>query len=229
MSGATSVVQADVLRMHWDQCDGPGERTFVCTENVTDHALVVSLTTAAEIDSLLAVEVVVDVQVQGGDLSDWWALDPKGCRFGQLRADTDFSLTSACTDAWLGAGAGQIQGFVVGMPRGGPGQARIHATAGVPSNQMATLTSGAGYDLLRVVVGSARSAGPNVCSGCVLPACLVVNSVRYVRPVQAEPLTDVAGDSGSEAWARWQAGTAGDCLAVPVRNKTWGAIKGFYR
>lgn len=226
--GSTAAL-ADTLRLRWDHCEGADQRSFDCQLNSADHPLAVALEVQTTLDSVLAVEVVLDVQIEGTSLPDWWALAPGGCRAGALRADTQFAGGSACADPWGGAAPAQVQGFLAGQPRGGPGQARILAVVGVPSNQVVTFSPGQVYDLIRVVLRSTQSAGTGACPGCATAACIVLNSVRIVRLPQSDPVPDIASDGGAGVWARWQAGTTAACLAVPVRNKTWGSLKSLYR
>jgi hypothetical protein len=117
------------------------------------------------------------------------------------------------------------------MPRGGSNQARITLGFSVPSNQSRTVNAVDMYYAARLVISN---QGTSACLGCSGAACLVLNSIRVLRPPRplgvpsADVLLTEAGTSNGN-WAGWQTLTAGSCQAVPVRNATWGRIKSLYR
>ena len=75
-----------------------------------------------------------------------------------------------------------------------------------------------------------EGSGVGSCAGCLRGACLVLNSVQLGRLPGASPtlVTVVPTSGGTPGIATWQNGHA-ECAAVPVRNRTWGAIKSLYR
>lgn len=218
---------ADALELAWDDCGGPSTRAFTCNTNAAEHVLLASFRREAELDSLIGIEVVVDLQADA-PLPAWWQLDPTGCRAGQLRGDVAFSAGSPCGDAWSGGGAGVLQGYLPGSPRGGAGQARVLFAAGVPSALAATIQADAVYNGVRLVLSSVGSTGTNACEGCSRTVCLVLNSIRFIRVPGASPVDDLV-QPGSSSWAYWQATSPALCGSVPVRNTTWGTIKSLYR
>ena len=231
---APRVQAADGLYLTWGDCalQGAGQTVqgFSCDTDVGLHTLICGLTVAAPIDSVLGIEVVVDVQHSAPTLPDWWALGGSDCRAGSLRADTDFGTLNTCINVWQTAIAGGLLTYTPGMPRGGSNQARIVLGFSVPSNQPRALDATDMYYAARIVLDNAATS---TCNGCSGAACLVLNGILIHRPPRPEgtPTTDVlvtAPGFGGANWAGWQTSTA-NCQAVPVRNRTWGAVKALYR
>ena len=230
---ATSACAGDALYLRWGDCPLGASQTpvmgFACDTEAGEHALVCSFTTAQPVDSVLGVEVVVDLQLSDAVLPDWWHLEPTGCRGDALRADQSFG--AACQDVWLGLSSGGLLGYSVGMPRGGPNQARITVGFAVPSNQPRALNATDMYYAARLVLSNAGTAS---CSGCSGAACLVLESIQVLRPSRppGAPSGDVvitAPGAGNGNWAGWETLTSASCQAVPVRTATWGQIKSLYR
>jgi hypothetical protein len=226
---------ADGLYLTWGDCalGGAGQAVegFGCDTDAGSHVLICGLTVAAPIDSVLGIEVVVDVQHSAPILPDWWQLlGPGECRDGSLHGDTNFGPLSTCTNFWQTITAGGLLTYTVGMPRGGANQARMVFGFSVPSTQPRALSATDMYYAARIVIDNASTS---TCAGCGGAACLVLNSILIRRPLRPEgtPTSDVlvtAPGFGGANWAGWQTMTA-NCQAVPVRNLTWGAVKAMYR
>jgi hypothetical protein len=195
----------------------PGESDLFCAFGVD-----------AAVDSVLGVEVVVDVQHAAAVLPDWWRFDVGGCRPGELLADFDFTSHTECADLYHGYATGGLV-YDPGQPYGGANQARIRANASVlPGFGYATLDPANMYYAARLVI---RHTSTTLCTGCSQPACLVLNSILLKRQPGA-----IGGDvmvatpgPGDANWVTWQGGAGANCASVPVRAVTWGRIKGLYR
>jgi hypothetical protein len=234
VSFAARARPAEGLYLRWGDCPLSASasvvRGFSCDTDAGDQALICAFTSAQAIDSVLGVEIVVDLQHSDAALPDWWHLEPAGCRDNALRADQSFS-SSACSDVWGGQAAGGILDYAIGMPRGESNQARITLGFSVPSNQPRTVNAVDMYYAARLVISN---MGTSVCGGCLGAACLVLNSIRVLRPPRplgapsADVLLTEAGTSNGN-WAGWQTLASGSCQLVPVRNATWGQIKSLYR
>ena len=209
---------------------GQSVEAFACDTNTGAHVLVCGLTVGAPIDSVLGVELVVDIQHSASSLPDWWGFGGADCRAGALRADTDFGSLATCVDPWLTSTAGGLLGYTQGMPRGAASQARMLIGFSVPSNQPRVLDATDMYYAARIVIDDGATSS---CNGCGGAACLVLNSILIHRPPRPEgtPTSDVLitapGGNGAN-WASWQTATV-NCMAVPVVNRTWGAVKAMYR
>ena len=226
---------ADGLYLTWNDCAalGAGQSTqgFACDTDAGSHTLVCALTVGAPVDSVLGMEIVVDLQVAAAAMPDWWRFDAGGCRAGDLRADTNFGGFPTCVDPWQTLASGGVLTYTVGMPRGGAGQARIVIGLAVPSNQPPRALDAVDmYYAARILIDD---VGTSTCGGCTDAACLVLNSILLRRPLRPEgiPSADVlvtaVGAAGAN-WASWQSSSA-NCMAVPVKNRTWGAVKAIYR
>lgn len=221
------------ISLTWNDCSAGASAsptaTFDCLVNVGQHELVAGFHLPQAVDSVVGLELVIDLQAATATLPPWWELQPGGCRQNLLDASADVAGTS-CTDPWAGNGTGLIADYQTGMPRGGAAQARIRAVVAVsPSDSARSLIAGLDYSALRILLPHAKSTGPLSCSGCAIDVCLVFNSMwlRVLPGGSGDVYLDVPAGAGAQQ-ATWQ-GTAADCAAVPVRNATWGALKGMYR
>ena len=219
------------MSLNWNDCPlSPASLSSLITpcENAAQEDLVASFELAAPVDSVIAIEAVIDVQ--GGDpaLPSWWQYGPGGCRYGQLIASGNFSGLTACGDLWRNAAtfAGPPV-YVTGAPRGAPNQARIVASLAVLSSEARALLAGTRYYAVRFAF---QNDPGSMCPGCQAAACLLLNSIRLVRipgAVSGDVVLDTAADVASNR-VTWQSASA-TCNAVPVRRLSWGQIKMLYR
>jgi hypothetical protein len=219
------------LTLAWSDCLESGGVTtvaFGCAANTITFTLQPAFTLAATVDSVVAIEGVVDVLSQSGTLPSWWELQPGGCRGNALLALEP--VGSGCHDAWAGNGVSAIQAYRVSPETAAPDRARIVFTASVLPSQKVTLQAGIAYDGPALALGTQTTVGTNACSGCSATACLVFNSVTLKRVPGATGADIVISDPASTAnWAYWQGTTGLNCAVVPVRSRTWGQIKSLYR
>jgi len=229
-SGAVAAALPEGLAMGWNDCRPPGGSgsadvgTFLCGSNTSTFHLYPTYRPAIAIDSVFTVELVIDVDVASDSLPPWWVMNGT-CR--PLAWTATATGSASCADLWNGFGAGSVQGWLPGTPGGSRRHARLLVAAGVTSDHFVKLEAGVPYVLCDVGLDSrGTSACPN---GCTTPACLVFNSA-LIRTLNGDlPLVSTPESPGAN-WATWQsnAGTA-DCLSVPTRRRTWGAVKALYR
>jgi hypothetical protein len=231
---ATPAHAAGGLYLRWGDCPLGGAGTavegFTCDSEAGIHELYCAMQMPQTVDSVLALEIVVDIQHEAAALPDWWRFDFAGCHGGKLSADDHFGPTT-CGDFWSGQAAGGLLSYTVGMPGGAPNQARMVIGLGVPSDQPRTLDAASMYYAARIVFSNLMTSS---CTGCAGAACLVLNSILVHRPPRPDgiPSTDIlltAPGPNNGNWAGWQADSGAGCQAVPVRNVTWGAVKSLYR
>jgi len=224
----------DAIHLAWNDCRAgaaaSADLVFDCFSNTELFQLVCGLTLSATLDSVIAVEVVVDVQHQDPALPAWWQVGTSGCRALALEASAGLQSTSECAGAWGPSGLALLQGFDVGQPRGGANQVRIRAVAAVVSDSARTWSAATPYAVLTLSLDSRFSSGTGACTGCIPGACLVLNSMLVKR------LPGGTGDVFlSNPWmgdgnrVTWQGGGSADCEAVPIRRATWGQVKSLYR
>jgi len=66
------------------------------------------------------------------------------------------------------------------------------------------------------------------CSGCLVPACIVLNSVKLAQP--AGQGDAVIANPAASQHVTWQGGGTIECPgATPTQSNTWGQIKTLYR
>ncbi len=224
------------LFLSWGDC-APGTSTHdlsnACDTNVGEQELFCAFRMPFAVDSVLGLELVVDVQHSAASLPDWWRFSsPGGCRAGILQPTFDFTGRSACQDFFLGNATGALQSYTVGQPHGGANQARMRVAASMLSSfGYATLNATDMYYAAVLTIANDYTVGGTVCRGCAGPACLVLNSILVLRQPGAaggDINLTVPGPAGAN-YATWQGGAGADCSAVPVRRMTWGQIKGLYR
>ena len=229
------------LFLAWNDCPGSSSATGVrfsaCNSNTGQHPLYVAFEVATPVDSVLGVEIVVDLQTTAPAVPEWWRFDGGGCRYGSLLADGSYDAMAPCEDLW-GAfdPSGTVQSYTLNMPRGGDNQARIRVALGIVSAAGMTVTPGSRYLAARLTLDQLGTVdeGSGACAGCNAGVCLVLNSIILKRPLRPAgvPTADVLLQQPGPAaanWAIWQNGTTAECQAVPVKPRTWGEIKSFYR
>lgn len=208
---------------------GPGlpEQTFSCIAPAgSGIPLFPAFVLAAPIDSVIAMEFVVDVIVAGSELPPWWRIGLEPCR--PLGWSIDVVPAASALDPWDGGGVGGSLAWTPGQPFGHPAHGRlIGATAVLPGSQRA-LSAGVPYSVGRILL---MPDAVGTCPGCSLPACLVFNSllIRRMPGASPEEVLLVTPESAGENQALWQGGQGSDCRAVPVRRRTWTDIKMLYR
>lgn len=227
--GAGAAHAGPTLTLGWLDCrpaGGTSNQIFGCGSNTFEMMLHPAFELATAVDSVFQLEMVIDIQHANDPLPPWWRLDPNQCRADQAFADAVFA--SGCTDPWSGAGVAAVQGYLAGPPGRLASQARLLVAATVPSSNPVSLGAGIIYSAPRVRI---RTGNSTSCAGCLGSACLVLNSVQLNRLPGASPeaitLTVPTGETAN--WVAWQGGAGADCAAVPVRNRTWGAVKSLYR
>jgi len=223
----------DGIFLTWNDCrlgaTAAAQATFSCLDNTGQHELVAGFRLPQPVDSVIGVEVVIDLQIADATLTPWWELQAGGCREFLVNASADVSATS-CANPWGGNGAALVQDYQVGQPRGGANQARMKVVVAVsPSDSARSLQGGVDYSALRVILPHQKSTGLGACSGCSGDACLVLNSIwlRVLPGGSGDVYLEVPASAGAQQ-VTWQ-GSAADCAAVPVENPTWGRLKQLYR
>ena len=225
------------LFLTWNDCAQGGSalhnRGSTCLSNAGEQSLYCAFRMPAPADSVLGLELVVDVQHSAVTMPAWWMFGSGGCRAGYLRVGFDFTALTSCADLFNGNASGGLQDYIVGQPRGGANQARIRVAAALlPSLGYATLDATSLYYAAKLTLTNNNTVAPaTVCDGCLGTACLVLNSIIVRRQPGAigGDITLTVPGPGEATYATWQGGAGADCALVPVRAVTWGRIKGMYR
>jgi hypothetical protein len=225
------------LYLTWNDC-APGagasrDRSSDCANDTGQQSLYCAFSLPAPADSVLGLEIVVDVQSATAAMPDWWKLNIGGCRAGNLHAGFVFPSPSPCANFLRGNASGGLQGYSLNKPYGGANQARIEVAASLLESVggYASLGSDSTYYAACLTLTNALTVGIGACTGCAQPVCLVLNSITVLRQpgaVGGNQILSVPGPDQAN-WATWQGGLGADCAAVPVRDVTWGRIKSLYR
>ena len=222
---------AEGLSLAWHDCRAPGGggfalQSFGCTSDIVTLPLFAGFSLDTPVDSVIAMELVLDVAVAAETLPAWWRMEPGQCRAGGWAADA--SLAGSCADAWAGDGTAAAQGWLPGTPGATSNHGRLLVAAVVAPGGLVSLDADTPYTACRILL---RTTGTSLCPGCSVPACLVLNSILIRRQPGAsleEVLLGVAESPGS-TMVTWQGDDVANCLAVPARRTTWGAVKALYR
>lgn len=225
--------QTSGLTLAWQDCrapigNGAANQTFGCGVTFVEFPLFPTLRLTAAVDSVVAVELVLDAGVAGESLPAWWDMAPGGCRAIPSPWVASLATTSSCLDPWASNATAASAGWqglpgLLGLARG-----RLRVVVAALPGQTLSLPADQPLALARVAL---RTDNPLACSGCATPACLVFNSV-VIRRLPGSVPEDVfvsAEEVAGSARVQWQGGAGVDCQAVPARRSTWSAVKSLYR
>ena len=197
------------LSIGWLNCRALGgagvdNQLFGCSSEINDLPLQAAFVLSSPVDSVIAFELVIDVDV------------------------ADVLAPASCDDPWQGAGVAAVQGWLAGTPGGSPRHGRLLVAAAAIPGTFVTLDADVAYTAARAVLRTNKTL---TCEGCAIPACLVFNSVliRRLPGSSVETLTLSNPEVPGLERVRWQGGSGADCQAVPTRRSTWGAVKSLYR
>jgi len=218
------------LSLAWQDCRAPvgfGLENLAngCLSEILELPLFPGFRLASPVDSVIAFELVIDVDVAAAELPAWWHMEPAGCRAGGWAADA--ATSASCADPWAGQGVGSFQGWIVGEPAGSARHGRLLIAAAITPGGYVTLDADVAYTACRALLRTNRTLS---CAGCTTPACLVFNSllIRRLPGASVEEVLVTGADGAGAERVQWQGGAGADCQSVPVRRSTWGAVKALY-
>jgi hypothetical protein len=228
------------LNLRWVACFGDAgtfNRNFACNVNTGTNQLTGSFELGVELLQASGNEIVVDIATASPALPAWWAFRNVGtCRQASLTMNTTISAAAVNCIDWANGGAtGGIGAYTVGA--GGPNTARIVAAAAVPPTGLVDLFPAQEYFSYNFLINNAKTVGTGLCDGCLVPACIVFNSLKITTPVAANDRTLAGPTNGTDShFATWQGGAGvvsgrgqGCPAATPTRSTTWGQVKTLYR
>ena len=225
---APALAHAVGVNLGWNECIGGGgatNRNSACASNIGINVLYGSVVPPAGMTNVKSVEVVVDLLTQNPGFTSWWAIRGLGlCRSG-LQVSSDMNGQPGCSDYLRGLAGGGTTTFTKGFA-GMNDRARIVTIFVMDSTQALPMDPAREYYAVRYTILNAFTVGSSACTGCDLPACLVLNSVKLVQSGDL-PSVVLSGPVSSDV-ATWQGGLPGNCALVPVRNRTWGGLKSLY-
>lgn len=224
------------LNLRWNDCR-PGSSRALYSDCASDSGaveMVGSFVMPVSLQRVNGFDVVIDIEVCGPTLPDWWWMfDPGTCRETALSAEPrPGPADTACAAVWgtrpvLGGIAWYRTHWTPGAPTPAPNLVRIILAYG--SEQMtANLTAGREYFAFRLRMGFERTTGPDACGGCGIPVRIVLNQITLSMDTGEQvPISDVD-------WNRlllWQTDQEWGVpyCPTPTRRETWGGIKTRYR
>ena len=234
--GASAASAAPGLNLAWGSgcwLENPvNAKTFACNTNTGNAQMTGSYTPTASQPAFVGVECVLDFQVDGVTVPDWWTFFEAGtCRQTSLSTSADFSGApqTSCTDQWFGLGAGGIAAYQTAASPihdervNTPGWARLKVAYALADPS--PLTGGTEYYGFRATMNYAKTVGSPSCAGCTTPVTIVLNEIKSAE--NTGPFERVT-DQDINRCLTWGASTVA-CAAVPARNTSWGQVKSLYR
>ena len=135
-----------------------------------------------------------------------------------------------CVDYWSGQAAGGVGAYNTNF-LGSPTRARIVAAIAVPASAVGPVDADVEYFSFNLAINNQKTVGTGACTGCSVPVCLVLNSIKLTQGVGIGDFK--IGDAGAPGSniITWQGGAVGGggCAATPAKNATWGSVKSLYR
>jgi hypothetical protein len=221
------------LYLTWNDCVASPAARFdlssTCGSDGGSQSLVAAFQLASPLDSVVAIEITVDIQHDLPYLPAWWQLAPGGCRYGALSADADFTGWSACADFWNGLGTKSPPvTYLLGEPGGVMNRARIRVPIARSPEIPVRLEAGVLYYAGLIDL---RNAGTSACASCEAPACFVLGEILIGRLPGSNggDLSLTTAGEGTSNRVSWQGGGDAMCTGVPARPSSWGRLKALYR
>ena len=218
------------INMAWDDCGidgGAQNKDFACATNAGASVVVCSFEPSQTNDAnTVGLELVIDVEPAAPELPTWWSFNGAGanCRGTALSGNTTLPTTAlSCVDTFEGFALSTIAyDFITGTPR-----ARIRMAVAVAPDHKASTSPGHEYFAGALVLSNKGTLGTE-CSGCATPMCLGCNQLRVYAGDGSS--FEFLGGPLARNWVGWQGRSVVTCPSeVPVRARTWGAIKSQYR
>jgi hypothetical protein len=204
-------------------CGGAATISNPCTGNTGSIILVGSFVSDQASSQVIAVESIVDI-AQGGTLSDWWRVDPAGCRAGKITANFAFPST-LCNDLFGGAALGGL-----GILYPGTGSSLIPANServdiycAVDASTPLTIDTATENSIFNMAISRVGTLGTGACTGCSTPTSMYLNDVA-VGQEPGFPTFHDSGDGNGQG-----CGYNGGNTVTPTKSSSWGSIKALYR
>ena len=243
-AGRAHAVQG--MNLRWLHCAGDGgvqNQSFACNVNTGVRPLDGSFVLASDMPDVIGTEIILQLAADSPTLPAWWQFKNSGsCRQSALSAVFFPEVTAvACIDWTDGQAVGGIGAyctidFPCIMPPPGANVAVIKVIDAVQQSLAATLTAGVEYFDFTLNISNAKTVGTGSCTGCTVPVCIVLNSIRVVDVGDQHSRFISTPTVPGSNYVTWQGGGSPDVggvigcpAATPVRRSTWGGVKTLYR
>jgi hypothetical protein len=221
------------INLFWDECGqaGVSNKTFACDRNDGQEILIGSFVLPEDMPDFVGIIAQIDIRTPGA-LPDWWSHGDRFTPGDECRDTTgltvspDFAGLSACDDPYRGV---LTSGYVYDVGFLSPDRARLRFACGMEPQSANALAGGREYYGLKVILSHDAAVGPEECSGCGSPACIVLNEVRVsARDAVEEEVQLTYPDR--QNYVEWQGEAIPRCPeATPARSTTWGRVRALYR
>ena len=226
-----STAGAEGINLAWNDCGvtGAALQTFDCATNTgAPFSLIASFIPPAGITEFLGMAAQIDVTTSTATLPDWWKHGVAECRSSTgMSISFDFqSLPVSCSDFYQGQAVG---GSLYTVGYGAPNRGRLQIQSAVPFDNRGPVDEATEYAAVRVNLQRPKSSGVGSCSGCTVPACIVLNSIQLFQ--SPEQLNDpTISNPANSNFVTWQSASVANCpLSTPTQSKSWGQVKSLYR
>jgi hypothetical protein len=199
-----------------------------CDSNTGLISIVGSFIPPAGINQFEALVATMYLYTSEATLSPWFQFQSGGCRYGKIGADFSFSLAGLtnCADFWQNQANGGM-GYTYPAGLLVPAAALIKVIATVGPSLVGPINPGTEYYGFKLQILKALTTGTGSCTGCATPACITWAQANLTQP--ALPDYIVLPNNPPFVTYNAYAGAPPCPGAVPVRDKTWGALKSLYR
>ena len=228
------------VNLRWQECygdGGPQNASFACNTNLGGRRLVGSIVLPTDLSGVIGCEIIVDIATASPTLPAWWHFrNVATCRQNSLEIGSPGTSGINCPE-WTGGtpASSGINAYLIGLR--GPNTARIRAHVVVQASSPVHLTAAQEYLAFILGIDFENTAGAGACSGCAVPACIVLSSVGIATSLTG-PLRMLSGPANltDSDFVTWQGGgvpvvggATGCPAATPAMRTTWGAVKSLYR
>lgn len=188
---------------------------------------------ASAMANFIGATTVLDIQVAGSTLPDFWVFDVgvSACHEAGLSGSGQIATTPGgnCQSPYA-ATATQTNGFGEFLA----GTNHIHwecdhsRGSGIASLPLPAATGGYVAQIVQLAWDDAVFDG-NTCAGCDVPACILLQDVKCANTsgVLIADMSQVVG--GVQNFVTFYGGAPNCPGAVPTKNSTWGQVKALYR
>jgi hypothetical protein len=226
------------VNLRWTNCVADGglpNRNNTCTANTGSGTLAGSFELGADQLNVNGAEIVVDLASASPTLPDWWQFTNAGvCRQNALSIAAN-NCPSAGGDWAQGQASLNIAAYQLG--KYGPNTARILCVNAVQPISLQNLSPALEYGVFSLLITNVKSTGLGSCAGCLVPVCLVFNSLKMTTAGNIDNRLLVGpADGVASNYATYQGGAGvttplgqGCPQATPTKNATWGSVKALYR
>ena len=224
------------LDLTWNACNSSlghdSDVVFDCADRAAGYNLFGCFQSPTRVDRFTGGEFSISILIDFPSVPAFWHFEPGGCNSvrGLVASPTPGGLCSGATSVYGGTGCAVNQVFLEYQPgNGGLNRARLFGTI-VPCTPIPSIEAGPNYFgfMLRFSMMDAGS-----CGGCPSRATIVWESATLHGAAarggtEASQVTVTGPGLTSECATVNRPGSI-PCGATPARDRTWGALKAFYR